>query len=250
MSGESILNTAQSMAEKSALRVMPFKIPVVKVINYNTDTQDFLVLPSAFGANIFTNLSGIVNNGDSAIGDFIIENGGKTPEQVEAERLEAERLAQIEVDRLAQIEVERLAKIEAERLASYSSWATFHNFIIRSSDNIKKVIIPSNSGIYKFRTYFYNKGALVKPVAVCITVNGVLKTYSLSSISTTPEFKYVFDSSKGLFQIYKIDLNNPSVNVLLFSFDFVNSDIYDFSIYFVHDVSDTSFDGATFTDFV
>ncbi|MDO8454088.1 MAG: BspA family leucine-rich repeat surface protein [Sulfurimonas sp.] len=149
MSGESILNVGQSMAEKSALRIMPFKIPVVKVINYNTDVQDFLILPSVFGANIFTNLSGIVNNGDSSVGTFIIENGGKTPEQVEAERLATIEAERLEAQRL---EAERLALIEAVRLAKLASVGTIVNGKLVVNEAMLKTMIVNKEDVTNIDT--------------------------------------------------------------------------------------------------
>ncbi len=233
MSGESILNIAQSMAEKSALRIMPFKIPVVKVINYNTDIQDFLVLPSAFGANIFTNLSGIVNNGDSAIGDFIIENGGKTPEQVEVERLETER---IEAERLALIEAERLEaqRIEAERLeaerleleknklillasASRTNW----NYAFKNSSFTwgieKTIVVPPSSGIYSFNcTHEHYWGG----------ATGTMNPFNrLSAFINGVYFQGAIVRSGTNFSV-SLDTDTRKINLGGASFSFAQSDVY------------------------
>ena len=69
-----ILNAGQSIANATALKVMPHKIPVVKVINYNNADVSSLVVPSVFGANVFTSVSGIVNGGDADAGDGVIES--------------------------------------------------------------------------------------------------------------------------------------------------------------------------------
>jgi len=75
LTAEQILNAGQSIAEEAAERTMPYKIPIVKVINYNTNEQSYLVMPSVFGDNIFNSISGIVNTGDADAGNNVITNG-------------------------------------------------------------------------------------------------------------------------------------------------------------------------------
>ncbi|RLA81430.1 MAG: hypothetical protein DRG78_09245 [Epsilonproteobacteria bacterium] len=75
LSAENILNAAQSIADEASIKSLPYKIPVVKVINYNNEDPSQLVMGSVFGDNIFTTNVVIVNNGDAEAGDDIIENG-------------------------------------------------------------------------------------------------------------------------------------------------------------------------------
>lgn len=69
---DDINNGAQYIAEQAAAKSMPFKIPVVKVINYNTQGLEKLVLPSMFGAATFLSLSGISSSGDAGAGANIV----------------------------------------------------------------------------------------------------------------------------------------------------------------------------------
>jgi len=71
---EQIFNAGQSIVEDAAEKVMPYKIPVLKVINYNNTDTDALVMPGVFGDNIFSSVSGIVNSGNAEAGDEVIES--------------------------------------------------------------------------------------------------------------------------------------------------------------------------------
>jgi len=216
MSGESILNVGQSMAEKSALSVMPFKIPVVKVINYNTDVQDFLILPSAFGANIFTNLSGIVNNGNSDIGTFIVANGGKTPEQVEAERLEAQR---VEAERL---EAERLELEKNKLILLASESRTNWNNAFKQSTFTwgveRHLVVPLNSGIYSFNCTHehYWVGTMQPFNKLSAVINGV--HYEGAIIRSGDNFSV------------SLNTDTKKINLGGASFSFAQSDSYEVKI--------------------
>jgi len=57
-------NLAQYIADK-ALNETPYKLPIVKVINYKESTESFYVLPSIFGDNMFISSDvDVVNDGD------------------------------------------------------------------------------------------------------------------------------------------------------------------------------------------
>jgi len=71
---ENILNAAQSIVSSMAMQTGNKKVPVVKVINYNNDEPNQLVMPSIYGDNIFSSVGGIINGGDADAGDDIIEN--------------------------------------------------------------------------------------------------------------------------------------------------------------------------------
>jgi len=68
-----ILDAAQAIADETAITALPYKIPVVKIINYNTTSGSQLVIPSMFNAGVFTSVSGIVNNGDATAGQDVLD---------------------------------------------------------------------------------------------------------------------------------------------------------------------------------
>jgi len=73
---DSIMNAAQFIADDTASKVMPARMPVVKVINYNNTDESVLVVPSVFGGNVFSSVSGIVNSGDAEAGNEVIASSG------------------------------------------------------------------------------------------------------------------------------------------------------------------------------
>jgi len=68
-----ILDAAQAIADETALTALPYKMPIVKIINYNTTDIGKLVIPSMFNAGVFTSVSGVVNNGDSEAGQDVLD---------------------------------------------------------------------------------------------------------------------------------------------------------------------------------
>jgi len=69
LSSEDILNAAQAIVD-----AMPYDlVSVVKVINYNDDLPSKLVMQSIYGDNIFSSVSGVVNNGDAEAGQDVID---------------------------------------------------------------------------------------------------------------------------------------------------------------------------------
>lgn len=75
LSVEQIANAGQALIEESAAKVLPGKIPVLKVINYNNEDPSQLVLPSIFGANTFLSSDAIVvNDGDADAGLEVLES--------------------------------------------------------------------------------------------------------------------------------------------------------------------------------
>jgi len=73
LSDEKIKNLAQAIADDAFEKVKPYQIPVVKVINYNTN-ESFIVMPSIFGDNVFVVDSNTViqTDGDAEAGTNII----------------------------------------------------------------------------------------------------------------------------------------------------------------------------------
>lgn len=78
MSEQDILNAAQAIADSSSVSLLPYKIPIVKVINYNDVLPSTLILPSVFGDNKFLSTdSTLINNGDSTAGGVVLDGGSQ-----------------------------------------------------------------------------------------------------------------------------------------------------------------------------
>jgi len=70
---EDIMNVAQAIADDAFRDDLPYKIPVVKIINYNGQVVKNLAMPSVFGDNVFYSLSGVVTNGNAEAGKSVIK---------------------------------------------------------------------------------------------------------------------------------------------------------------------------------
>jgi len=74
-----ILDAAQVVANRIALDVLPDKIPVIKVVNYNNSNPSKLVMPSIFGTNLFYTIlipdveALILNSGNPVAGETILD---------------------------------------------------------------------------------------------------------------------------------------------------------------------------------
>jgi len=76
---DEIFGVAQSIADKSSLEVLPYKITLVKIIDYNNSEPSNIVMSSLFDNNIFTSADlpetevKIQNKGDVALGENVIK---------------------------------------------------------------------------------------------------------------------------------------------------------------------------------
>lgn len=75
LTADDAINAAQAMAEHTANVVFPYKLPLVKVIDYRDDNPSKLVIPTIFGQNIFESVSGLTNDGDADKGKPLVGLG-------------------------------------------------------------------------------------------------------------------------------------------------------------------------------
>jgi len=74
LTNEQILNAAQAVADNTSIDSFPYKLPIVKIINYNNTDVSQLVVPSLFGSNTFLSSdSTLINNGNASNGQDILE---------------------------------------------------------------------------------------------------------------------------------------------------------------------------------
>lgn len=80
-SSSDVLDIAQSIVEATKKEVFPTKLPIVKIIDFNGNVNNTLVMPAIFGGNVFAigsndTSSIVINNSNYSNGDILIERNG------------------------------------------------------------------------------------------------------------------------------------------------------------------------------